>query len=74
MLEAMRVVMIGLVLAGIYAVGAGWVVMVERVQSGDHAATYGEFFDHAAGGGDRGGVVVGIRVGVSRASGLFLLD
>ena len=34
MLEAMRVSMIGLILAGVYATWAGWVVMVERVQSG----------------------------------------
>ncbi len=30
----MRLSMVGLVLGGIYAVGAGWVVMVERVPSG----------------------------------------
>ena len=46
--------MIGLVLAGVYETGAGWVVKVERAQSGGGWITLrhmGSFFDHAAGGG-----------------------
>ena len=35
MLKPMRLSIVGLALAGIYALGAGWVVMVERVPSGE---------------------------------------